>query len=86
MRNQQTRAQPACAVVGVLQGLSLSFAQTTSMPDTAQKYCTPLGITAAARDIPDSKLVELPDVGHIPHEAPDFFTRRFLSSCAPAAK
>lgn len=34
---------------------------------------------AAARDVPDSKLVELPNIGHIPHlEAPDKFHAELL--------
>lgn len=44
-------------------------------PETLQKLgdYPQLG-RAAARDIPNCKLVEFPDVGHIPHlEAPDKF-------------
>ena len=39
---------------------------------------------AAARDIPDSKLVEMPGVGHIPHlEAADAFHRDLLAFLKP---
>ncbi len=39
---------------------------------------------AAARDIPNCKLVELPNVGHIPHlEAPDQFHRALLAFLQP---
>jgi pimeloyl-ACP methyl ester carboxylesterase len=39
---------------------------------------------AAARDIPGSKLVELTNVGHIPHlEAPDVFHKELLSFVQP---